>query len=148
MTVIEREKKVGHPRIFVEVTCEICGTGVLRTVKEIDLACFRDARISIANAAINECLAEMEQYVRARERAMTMEWTDEELAKINEARVQMERAAAHLASAAETRACRDALRDLTMPPVCTDCTAPGTRTTTDGVPLCEHGDLGGGGEGG
>lgn len=39
---------------------------------------------------------------------------------------------------------------------CTDCGAPATRTTTDGVPLCEadfahlceHGDLGEGSEGG
>ena len=54
--------KLGPPRIFVEVIREIEGGGILRTRKEISLMLFRQSRVSLGDAAIEECLEEMKLY--------------------------------------------------------------------------------------
>jgi hypothetical protein len=64
MTDKSQTTKLGHPRIFVEVIREVEGGGALRVRREIDLAVFSQARISVADIAVNECLAEMSQYGR------------------------------------------------------------------------------------
>jgi hypothetical protein len=62
---IAPKPRLGPPRIFVEVRREVeGGDRAIWTRREIDVAVYRRARISVSDAAIDECLAEAEQYGR------------------------------------------------------------------------------------
>jgi hypothetical protein len=59
MSGSQTAKRIGPPRIFVEVIREIDGGGVLQSRKEIGLAEFKQARLSMGDTIINECLEEV-----------------------------------------------------------------------------------------
>lgn len=58
------KRQLGPPRIFIEVIREIEDGSFVQSRKEIDLVQFQSAKISIADMAINECLAKVAQYDR------------------------------------------------------------------------------------